>query len=168
MEPDPYGIPYNVLGPLDPELPALIGRIVTLAALLEARVSSLRSGLAQEPEAEFAGLQIGANLPECRKKAVALDGRLGDLGPSLGQLLDRIENASSLRNELVHRVWAKTGLVEWAGWKPLPARQRDSPAWTDWRPFSRDQLAGLVDELLALITVTTEMYNAVSSRLQSS
>jgi hypothetical protein len=168
MEPDPYGIPYNVLGPLDPELPALIGRIVMLAALLEARVSSLRSGLAQRPEAEFAGLQIGANLSECRKQAVALEERLGELGPLLGQLLDRLEDASRLRNELVHRVWAKAGLMEWAGWKPLPARQRESQAWTDWRPFSRDQLAGLVDELLALITATTDMYNAGSYRLQFS
>jgi hypothetical protein len=168
MEADPYGIPYNVLGPLDPELPALIGRVVMLAALLEARVSSLRSGLAQQPEADFAGLQVGTNLTACRKRAVALDGRLGELGPSLSELLDRLEDANTLRNELVHRVWAQAGLREWAGWKPLPARKRDSPAWTDWRPFSRDQLAGLVDELLALITATTDMYNAVSFRLQSS
>ncbi len=45
---DPYAVPSRIFGSIDPELPAMIGRIVMLSALLEHQVAVLASSVARQ------------------------------------------------------------------------------------------------------------------------
>ena len=156
MEPDPYGIPEGMFGPLDPELPALIGRIAMLSALLETRVDSLASSLSRALQSETAGRNPTDNIGACRKTLAAIeaDPARAAFAARTAKLLDEIESALKARNAVIHRVWPKAGLAGWAGWKPIRKKKgdRDDREWTDWKSFSRAELVADVSRLVRLIS----------------
>lgn len=149
--PDNFGVPDHVFGPLDPDLPALIGRIVMLGALLETKVAALRSALEGVPEATVASIALGTNLRESmselhRFEGVAPPAFLEDARA----LLSRVSSANQMRNSIVHRVWSHAGVAEWAGWKPTRADEVKPPEWTDWKRYTREGLMSFLAELVAL------------------
>ena len=155
MESDPYGIPESIFGTLDPELPALIGRIVILSALIESKVDSLASSLSREFQDVTAGRPFAVNLNACRTslEQLAKDPTREKYIDTTATTLTEVAVALRARHEVAHRVWPHAGSAGWGGWKPTPKarREAESERWTDWRNFTRDELLGDVVRLVRLV-----------------
>lgn len=151
---DAYGVPENLFGPLDPNLPALLGRIVMLAALAESKVDALASSLSMQLQSSTAGRPFIDNLRTCKKHLSDVnDPTRKELATTTLTLLDDVEIAMRMRNTLVHRVWPIAGENRWGGWKAIPQSRRDPAAveWTDWKDFTHEELEVEVARWVALL-----------------
>jgi|GEM_PF-3083614 len=172
MEPDPYGIPERFFGPLSPELPALIGRVVMLSTLLETKVWAFACSIANEPQSEYAATNVSENITLSKKRLEHYQMNVKERTFALkaDELLDDINTALSARNEIIHRVWPKSGLDEWAGWKHIRKNNRVSldeisgeVKWTNWSSYSRHDLIALISKMIQLIDHATELVAEVGS-----
>lgn len=152
MDEDQYGIPLSVFGPIDPELPALIGRIVMLSALAETKVDALASSLSRAPQSSTAGRNFGTNLGTCRTALAKLEGPRKPFARSTLVLLNEVDEAMQARHAVVHRVWPRAA-GQWGGWKPIPPGKRDPGAveWSEWQDLDRERLVADVRLWVALL-----------------
>lgn len=160
MKPDSYGIPENAFGPLNPELPGAIGRVVMLSALIEARIEHLLAGLTTDLPPSFAGKDVSSNIAACEKLLISYDrnGLERRFSSETAALLGEATAALQSRNGIVHRVWAKAGVGEWWGWKPRPASQRKKTP-----DEIHDYLAMTPDDFQALITKLVKVLDGINN-----
>lgn len=155
IPPDPYGIPEGIFGAMSPELPALLGRIVMLAALLETKVEAVVSSIGTGTQDVYAGEPVRNNLQLAIKllalyKSTEQERQFSHRGTTI---LEEIGVALEQRNALVHRVWSRSGMDEWGGWKPLRKKQRNpsSPSFTDWDDVTPADLTSLITTMVDLV-----------------
>lgn len=162
-ESDEFGIPVNMFGPIDPELPALVGRIVMLTALLETKLAALSAAIADDPQGAYYGRPPRANVSFCIERLTGLGGSPAEdaWAASATALVERCHSAMKRRNSVVHRVWSKAGRDAWGGWKPAPSGSAHASA--DWRDWTRESLLQFIHELVAL----TQDFSLVTSAAAS-
>jgi hypothetical protein len=159
LQPDMYGIPENAFGPLNPELPGAIGRVVMLSALIEARIEHLLAGLTTDLPPTFTGKDVSANILVCEKLLVGYDQNDSErrFSSATAILLREAATALRSRNGIVHRVWARAGVGEWWGWKPRPASQRKKAP-----NEIHDYLGITPEDFQALITKLVEVLDGIN------
>lgn len=151
-QPDAYGIPEGMFGQIDPELPALIGRVVMVAALHESKVAGLAANLGWEVPTVYDRATAQANIDHCIDRLGQYDS--SDLAVAwatnaVGVVKDA-ERALRRRHSIVHRVWPHATGEQYGGWKQKPepdAKGRKS----QWKDFTREELIGDLNVLLSLI-----------------
>lgn len=149
---DAYGVPERLFGFLTPELPAAIGRIVMLSALLESKIAALASSVENKEQAFYAANDVSDN---CRiiHSRVELYRRNPSEETFARAAQEATADSTSLldaRNKIVHRVWPKAGVDGWGGWKPLRKNQRENLVeWTEWTNYTEPDMKRLIRELIA-------------------
>lgn len=147
-------VPESFFGHLSPELPAAIGRIVMLSALLESKLAALASSVENKEQAFYASNDPSENIRICERRLPLYIGsddesRFAQSGLSL---VDETKSVLSARNAIVHRVWPRAGQAGWGGWKPLRRKERgNSVAWTEWADYSPGDLSALIEALVDVI-----------------
>lgn len=139
-------------GPVPAWLPATIGQVVMLSALLEQRVEGLAALLSCRDQSEVAGQAFSESVRTCRN---ALD-RLGTAGaPEIVEarrVLTDIEKTIGRRNVVVHAVWRRTDAESLKTAQHIRSKQRPaSSEWLAWEHWSRERLEELVDDLVAAL-----------------
>jgi hypothetical protein len=158
MDADPYGIPENFFGPLDPELPALIGRVTMLATLLELKLAHLASSIDNGMQHTYISATASDNLRLCRQRLKLYNGSdmEVDFANRTQALLPRIRRAVTDRNDVVHRIWPHASPGQWAGWKAKRHLDSDNPEWTTWDEYTHEWFTDLAARLIKLIDETSD------------
>jgi hypothetical protein len=147
-------VPESFFGYLSPELPAAIGRIVMLSALLESKVAALASSVENREQAFYASNEVSENIRIC-ERGLPLYSRTNDesrFAISAMAVVDEARSVLSARNAIVHRVRPRAGLAGWGGWKPLRRKERGtSVTWAEWTDDSPDDLSLLIGSLVDVI-----------------
>jgi hypothetical protein len=156
---DFYGIPPTIFGGIDPELPAMIGRIAMLGATLENKLSNLLDVLTGSPQDAHAYLGPSANIRELGRLLRAYGGTFSEdrFVERTGQLLSDSKPALTERNDVVHRLWPRAAIGNWGGWKPRRGRPRVGESSTEWRDYTRDELLTQIAKLCELIGLAGEI-----------
>jgi hypothetical protein len=156
---DKFGIPVSFFGPLDPELPELIGRVVMLSTLLELKLANFAGSIDNGTQHSYLAVNASTNMRVARARL-----RLyGDNDVELDfvkrarPLLTQVKRALDDRNEIVHRIWPEASATRWAGWKAKRHVKTDETIWTDWADYSRIWFVELVTRLIALIDDLSEL-----------
>lgn len=158
-EPDPdvtlhEPVPEAFFGYVSPELPAAIGRIVMLSALLESKLAALASSVENKEQAFYASNDASENIRICERR-LPLYIRTDDesrFAESALAVVDETRSVLGARNAIVHRVWPRAGQAGWGGWKPLRRKERGtSVTWTEWTDYSPDDLSSLIEALVDVI-----------------
>lgn len=154
---DAYGIPHNMFGYELGEFPALVGRVVMVAAVVELKLEFLVMGLSGEPQEAHAGKSAKTSVDLCIKLLKSRRADFPDEPTAFADqavtLLKDVEVALHQRNAVVHSRWPEPG----RGWRNLPKNQRaakpasDSPDWTKWVEIDQDQLETLIVLLCDLV-----------------
>lgn len=153
LDPDPYGVPGAMFGPLDPELPALIGRVVMMSALLESKLEALASALGSEPQERYAGKPVSVTVAFVLRRLELYNEteRETSFVEVTRDLLTEVDSLIDLRNSLVHCVWPDAGVSGWNGWRPTHQKRQRGPELADWESFTRDGLIALIGDLVEKI-----------------
>lgn len=153
MEPDLYGIPEGFFGPLSSELPALIGRIVMLSALLETKIWYLASSVSDETQERYSRERVSENIKLTRKRLLLYqdDEKEKKFSQSAAKLLTGAEKVLDLRNAIVHGVWPESGVGTWMLWKPQLKKRGENMDWIMKKEFSRDDLRDAVTSIIQLV-----------------
>ncbi|MDQ0030162.1 hypothetical protein [Arthrobacter bambusae] len=154
---DPYGIPDNMFRYELGEFPALVGRVVMVAAVVEMKLEHLVMSLSGQPQEAHAGKGAGSSVKLCRRLLRARRSSFPDESTVFAErvepLLNDVESALYLRNDVVHSSWPVPG----KGWRNLPDNQREArqlgatPEWTKWVTFDEARLGDLLLELCGLV-----------------
>lgn len=163
---DAFGIPARYFGYLTPELPAAIGRIVMLSALLESRISALASSVENKEQAFYASNDPIENLRVCERRLPMYDRGTEERSFAASTMMLVAESRAivSARNAIVHRVWPRAGQSGWGGWKPLRKKERGGAAeWTEWTDYTSEGLGTLIHALIALIDRYSDAVAAAGS-----
>ena len=129
-------------------LPVLIGEVVILSGLLEARLEMLAATLSMRGQSAAAGRMPEDSIRTCTQ---ALD-RLEEDGVAdvtdARQLLLDAQNVVRQRNEVVHAVWRPSSRGQVKAARHVRAKRRSSDAeWLDWDDWTRERLQGLAADL---------------------
>lgn len=133
-------------------LPALIGRVVIVAALTEGKVDALLMNLSGRAQNTYAGKPVNGNIDLCRTHLRGLGGDHEALAVKTLELLDDVDAALKRRNAVVHSLWPDNTVEVARGWRNLPPSQREEAlpgseaVWTAWVEMDRERF----DELIAL------------------
>ncbi|WP_284990860.1 MULTISPECIES: hypothetical protein [unclassified Arthrobacter] len=154
---DPYGIPDNMFGYDLGEFPALVGRVVMVAAVVELKLEFLVMSLSGESQEAHAGKSAKASIDLCIKllksRRVDFPDEPAAFADHVVTLLNDVEVALHQRNAVVHSRWPEPG----RGWRNLPKNQRvsgpafGSPDWTKWIQIDEDHLQSLILLLCGLV-----------------
>lgn len=147
----------SVFGPVPEDLPALVGRVVMLGALLETKLEGLASQLGAQPPMNSAGRGPGQSiayikkvLPEYRLDLVSetwgSEGHNTVWSRTVVDLLVEVQVALVERNRLAHGIWAGE---PWQLWKPSREREPSDPIeWAFFPPERFDLVAGQLVDLI--------------------
>ena len=165
MQNDEYGIPEGFFGPVAPELPALIGRVVMLSALLETKIWHLASSIGEGTQEKYARKRPIQNLRFAQRRILLYQENVTEVhfSQSVRSLLTEAEEILELRNGVVHGVWPVSGAEEWAFWKPRSGRRDDNEDWIETKEYSKVELGELVRRLVQLVRVAEAVIAAAGS-----
>ena len=115
---DQYGVPDALFGPIDEALPALIGRIVMVSAMIEYQVAAMAGSVQDLESNRYFAQDPARNFGVCKRlfRYFTSPAHLHQL--SVGkEYLSRAKALLAERNEIVHRVWSVTAGDTWGGHK---------------------------------------------------
>ena len=153
---DSYGIPDNMFGVLPDELPAMIGRVVMLGAVVEEKILQLAWALARVPQTQCRGKQVSDLLKICRRHIDKIDAERTERVQAL--LLD-VEQAMRRRNDVVHSLWPAPKLGQLWGWRHAPQSALANGESVKEVTSSETELRQLITTLVRLVD---EITNAVA------
>jgi hypothetical protein len=156
---DGFGVPNNMLGKVPENFYGLLGRVVSITALMEAKLDDLVGTLTDKVQSKFAGQDTGRALSMARRMFIfPLAERPSTpyrVAKEALDLLDRVEALAHERNSVVHSVWPGVSLDDVRGWRHTPKKQRpDEVTWTTW--YETDEI-DLVTFINRLATATEEL-----------
>lgn len=150
MSLDEFGVPDQLFGVVPEDEYRLVGRVVTVAALVEVTLNDLLTELEQVPQTQYAGQQAGAML----KRAEAVIGAGGfraDYVTRARPVLACARKVFEQRNAIVHGVRPVQDSAPGLAWRPVRLRQRPEPGSPIVAvSFTLEDLAALVVELVDL------------------
>ncbi len=152
-----FTIPEGIFGPVPPRLPTLIGKVVMLAALLEAKIEALTSSVHNATQDAHGGRGFAANSATIRERLSSYEANDVEhaFSASVRGLLAEIELALDDRNFIVHGVWPRSSDFAWWGWKPRRTKKNQSrPDWIEGRTFTPEQFIGVCEKLVNLLDRT--------------
>ncbi len=155
---DSYGIPDNMFGVLPDELPATIGRIVMLGAVVEEKILQLAWALAQVPQTQYRGKQVSDLVKICRRHLDRLD---TDRTARVQALLVEAERAMRRRNDVVHSLWPAPKLGRLWGWRHAPRNALDNGVSVSVKEVTTSETE-LRELITTLVRLVEEINNAIA------
>jgi len=152
----------SIFGRLDPALPTLIGKIVMLAALLEHKVAVLASSVQDLPQAHYFAQDFSRNREDCRQRF-----RFFTQSSEISAVteatcfINSVAGALDMRNQIVHRVWARAESEPWGGHKAH--RGTNSALDSNWRDYTRQDLREVLQLLATLADQSSEIVSRVAA-----
>lgn len=123
MDSDRFGVPYQILGPHSEDFYSVMGRIVTLSAVLEHQARSVLQTMTNSLQSSFTTL-YGSDLPKKALEQLANEG-----GDPHEQILSRyfrdVGETIERRNHYVHNLWPAQACERVYGWRSPQARKPD-------------------------------------------
>lgn len=117
---DEYGIPDHLFGSIDADLPAFVGRIVMVSALIEHQVAAMVAWFQDLESNHYFAQDPARNFDVCRQRF-----RYFPAGAHTGQIalgrkyLSQAKRLLGERNEVVYRVWSVASGDVWGGHKGM-------------------------------------------------
>lgn len=157
MTVDEFGVPENLFGPVPENEYRLVGRIVTVAALVEVNLYDLLNELEHVSQTRYAGEQATTLLKKA-ESVVGAGSFRADFVARARPVLARARKAFELRNAIVHGVRPVQDSGPGLAWRPVRPKQRVDPG----TPIvsvgvTSAEMADLVLELVALQAAFTDL-----------
>lgn len=150
MTVDEFGVPEDLFGPVPEDEYRLVGRIVTVAALVEVNLYDLLTELEQVPQSRYAGEPAATLLKRVEDVVGSLAFREDYVALARPVLL-RAREAFELRNAIVHGVRPVQDSGPGLAWRPVRPKQRVDPGTPIVSVLvTSAEMAALVLELVAL------------------
>lgn len=144
MARDSYGIPDNMFGEMPDELPALIGRIIMVWAVMEQHLHGLACGMALVPDTSLYG-SAEQMTGKCREHLDALPVRRR---PAVSSLLDEIDEAREKRNDVAHNLWPHPHPDRFWGWRLTRKGKKTVKVTVD---YTKSDLQDLLDKVCGFV-----------------
>jgi hypothetical protein len=166
---DSYEFAANMFGYVPDWLPAMIGKVVMVAALVEGKVDGLLMNLDSGFQNIHAGKPVMSNIRTCRSRLEYIGERFPQLVATIQPLLVDVEVVLHRRNALVHSLWPDNNDEVARGWRNLPPNQRDEAVegsearWTEWTEIGRHDCTDLLRTLEKLVDRLVEAIAASGS-----
>lgn len=126
MTVDEFGVLESLFGPVPEDEYRLVGRIVSLAALVEVTLYDLVTELEQVHPSRYAGEQV-ATLLKHAEAAVETGAFRKDYADRARPVLVRAREAFDLRNSIVHGVRPVQPFGPGLAWRLVRPKQRSDP-----------------------------------------
>lgn len=163
-KPDCYGIPPWMFGAMPDELPASIGRVVMVAALLEEKLLNLAWVLTAATQDQYVDKSVAQVLQICRDGLKGLDAELAAQG---AELLNDIEASLWQRNDIVHSLWPDPTRQRMWGWRHTNPKHVDGQQTTKTITTSDTQLLELISHLVTHVHATIHFHSTAGNHLRS-
>jgi hypothetical protein len=123
--PDRFGVPSDIMGRHPEEFFSILGRIVSLSAILENKILVFHQYLVGGKHDEHAGLSVGMLIAKAREELQRIpagDRQLAD------EFLLEAKAVTDRRNDYVHNLWPAQGDGRLFGWRAVSKRKAPD-AW---------------------------------------
>lgn len=127
MTADEFGVPESLLGPVPEDEYRLVGRIVTVAPLVEVTLYDFVTELKQAPQNRYAGESAAALLKQA-ETALNAGAFRQDYVDLARPVLAKLQEAFELRNAVVHGVRPAQPSGPGLAWRPARPKQRSDPS----------------------------------------
>ena len=147
---DAYGVPLNIMGRHPEEFFSTLGRIVSLAAILENKILAFYQYLVGRSQTEQSELSVSRHVAKSLKELRRLK-ELGRLPQSEVELAEQwLLDARAMtrrRNDYVHSLWPAQGDGKLFGWRVL---QRNGGV-VEFLELTPDDMRNDLNRLVALL-----------------
>ncbi len=117
-QPDTFGVPGNMFGPISEEMFGAIGRVVAIASIVDMNAVDLITMIDRLPQTETAGKTISAVLNQ-RKQA-----KKPALPADVVALLNEVTDALDERHAVAHGMWTVSLDGSTFRWRPVVEAKR--------------------------------------------
>lgn len=151
-EPDTFGVPPNIMGRHPGEFFSILGRIVSLAAILENKILSFYQYLVGRSQAEHSELSVSEHIAKSLNELQRLKelNRLPQGEVELAQQwLLEAKALTRRRNDYVHSLWPAQGGGQLFGWRVLRAKG----GVVESVKLTQDDMRSDLNRLVALLEV---------------
>ena len=140
-------------GEIDQRLPAFIGEIVMLSALLDKDVASMAMSVQDRDQNVYLAQDVSLNIKVCRRRFRYFDQPWQkEVIAQASEFLAEVEQAANERNEIVHRVWSIAVGEVWGGYKGSRASDaslQETERAAGWK-YTPARMESIIENLVAL------------------
>jgi hypothetical protein len=146
VTPDRFGVPPNLMGRHPEEFFSILGRIVSLAAILENKILVFYQYLVGRRQDEHTGLFVGQLIANALQELPRLPPADRELAE---EFLLEAKAITDKRNDYVHTLWPAQGDGRLFGWRAVSKEKAETASITTEGTLDemRDDLMRLVDLL---------------------
>jgi hypothetical protein len=146
VTPDRFGVPPNLMGRHPEEFFSILGRIVSLAAILENKILVFYQYLVGRRQDEHTGLFVGQLIANALQELHRLPQADRELAE---EFLLEAKAITDKRNHYVHNLWPAQGDGRLFGWRAVSKKRAETASITTEGTLDemRDDLMRLVDLL---------------------
>lgn len=141
---DEFGVPLNITGRHPERFYSMLGRIVSLAAILENKTLGFYQDVVGGTQDDFIELSLSALIAKSLKELHRLPEADAELAR---QWLSEAQAISSRRNDYVHSLWPAQGDGKLFGWR----RRRMKDGTTKIVELTMDDMGADLQRLVALL-----------------